>query len=448
MGVVDNNTAGNGGGPNFGGPSKGGGSGDGSNPYDLGDGTDNNHQEGHAPGLGGWAQALGLSSSFQAQGPDKKAYGGFISGSINNEGTYQQKGDAAENRGAAQINNQFQGQSRGNLGEDRGNLGGLLSSLKGEADGTTQGAGSAQFQRGLDASIAAQQAAANSVRGGATAQAGAQRAAAQQGVQSQAAATSSAAQLSAQEQWQAQQLYGQVANNMSTNDMSQYGLEQSDAEKQASLVEQQNQLNDQYSLGLYGDANTANEQALQALNGYTEGNNAAQKINAQTASNAAGGGNDLFGKIVGAGSSLLGIGAGGGAGAAGSGAGGAGSGADAGAGGADAAGGDAGAAGSGVDAGAGGGGGGGGDAGAVAAAARGGAIHRGQPTLVGEHGPELVLPDRDGFVMTAAQTAALRGAPPTAKQLHDMRPSMVDDFLRHVDPKAYAARQAPGKSGR
>lgn len=50
-------------------------------------------------------------------------------------------------------------------------------------------------------------------------------------------------------------------------------------------------------------------------------------------------------------------------------------------------------------------------------AARGGHIQGGAPYLVGERGPELVVPNKSGFVLTALQTAALRGAPPTGQQL-------------------------------
>lgn len=53
----------------------------------------------------------------------------------------------------------------------------------------------------------------------------------------------------------------------------------------------------------------------------------------------------------------------------------------------------------------------------AAAAAKGGHIQGQSPYLVGEEGPELVVPRKDGFVLTALQTAALRGAPPTAQQL-------------------------------
>lgn len=48
--------------------------------------------------------------------------------------------------------------------------------------------------------------------------------------------------------------------------------------------------------------------------------------------------------------------------------------------------------------------------------AKGGPAKGGKPYLVGEYGPELVVPNRDGYVMTAQQTAALLGAPPTNAQ--------------------------------
>lgn len=48
--------------------------------------------------------------------------------------------------------------------------------------------------------------------------------------------------------------------------------------------------------------------------------------------------------------------------------------------------------------------------------ARGGAFDGQHPILVGEEGPELIVPQKPGYVMTAQQTAALRGEPPTDKQ--------------------------------
>jgi hypothetical protein len=53
--------------------------------------------------------------------------------------------------------------------------------------------------------------------------------------------------------------------------------------------------------------------------------------------------------------------------------------------------------------------------------ARGGAQDDGGVYLVGEEGPELVVPKDKGWVMTAQQTAALLGAPPTTQQKAGMR---------------------------
>lgn len=43
------------------------------------------------------------------------------------------------------------------------------------------------------------------------------------------------------------------------------------------------------------------------------------------------------------------------------------------------------------------------------ARAGGGPIRRGRPYLVGEEGPELIVPQANGFVHTAAETAAMTG---------------------------------------
>ena len=45
--------------------------------------------------------------------------------------------------------------------------------------------------------------------------------------------------------------------------------------------------------------------------------------------------------------------------------------------------------------------------GAMAARAKGGPISKGVPTLVGEEGPELIMPDGNGFVYTASQTRSM-----------------------------------------
>jgi hypothetical protein len=48
--------------------------------------------------------------------------------------------------------------------------------------------------------------------------------------------------------------------------------------------------------------------------------------------------------------------------------------------------------------------------------ARGGAFRGTHPLLVGEEGPEIIVPQAPGYVLTAQQTAALRGVPPTDEQ--------------------------------
>lgn len=80
------------------------------------------------------------------------------------------------------------------------------------------------------------------------------------------------------------------------------------------------------------------------------------------------------------------------------------------------------------------------------AKARGGDVAHDQPYLVGEEGPELVVPNKPGFVLTALQTAALRGAPPTKQQM-DTLPSGAKSAIQRFAEKAGVAREEGGGWG-
>jgi hypothetical protein len=75
--------------------------------------------------------------------------------------------------------------------------------------------------------------------------------------------------------------------------------------------------------------------------------------------------------------------------------------------------------------------------------ARGGDVEHEQPYLVGEEGPELVVPNKPGFVLTALQTAALKGAPPTRQQMETLPPGAKSAIQRFAE-KAGVAREDGG----
>lgn len=79
------------------------------------------------------------------------------------------------------------------------------------------------------------------------------------------------------------------------------------------------------------------------------------------------------------------------------------------------------------------GGGGGGSGSNPGSAATGGEVDDAKPYLVGEKGPELIIPDKPGYVMTAHQTAALLGGGgPTKEQAAHIRYKALDDESPHA----------------
>ncbi len=265
-------------------------------PNDLD--TDTNQQQGHASGLGGLAQSAGIGSSFQANGPNPGAYNAFIGDTGHSQESYDQQAAAAQQRTAPVISNPYQDQSRTALAGTQGEFGGLLGALNDDISNPQDSVAVNQFRQATDQSIAAQAALANSARGGAVAQAGAQRAAMEQGAQARAAASAQAAEIAEQDRFAAIQAAGGI-NNMSGNlNLGQYGLEQQNAQQQAALQAQRNAQNDSYSLGLGGLAQGYSQEQLAAMGQYGGLVNQAQAINAQTSTNAAQAGQGLLGTIL------------------------------------------------------------------------------------------------------------------------------------------------------
>ena len=81
----------------------------------------------------------------------------------------------------------------------------------------------------------------------------------------------------------------------------------------------------------------------------------------------------------------------------------------------------------------------------VGAKAKGGDVGGNQPYLVGEEGPELVVPNKPGFVLTALQTAALRGAPPTKQQMDTLPKGTPKSAIQRFAEKAGVARADGGE---
>ena len=134
-------------------------------------GTDTNQQQGQAGGLGGAAQSLGLASSFQANAPNQGAYGAITNNTGQQAQNFYGLGASAMGQAAPTIANPHQAQDRSQLGNVNAGIGGLAGTLQGDITDPNQSIAVHQFQQGLDQSINAQQAAANSARGGGVAMA-------------------------------------------------------------------------------------------------------------------------------------------------------------------------------------------------------------------------------------------------------------------------------------
>lgn len=264
--------------------------------YDLSQQTPGqNNSAPSAQGFGGLAQDLGIASNYQANGPSAAAFGSYSNAQTAAQTADQQAATAAQGRGAANNLDPGAAASNATIAGVQGNFGNVAGTLQGLYTGKTDSQAQNQFQSGLDQSIAAQQAAASSARGGALAQAGAQRAASEAGAQQRAAGTATAAGIAAQNQQAELGLATQNATGAGGLAMQQFNTQQQAATDQAKLIEQQNAQNDAYSLGLTNAGNTAASNTLGGLTGFTTGANQAAAINSGVASNAAAAGGSLFG---------------------------------------------------------------------------------------------------------------------------------------------------------
>lgn len=287
---------------------------------------------------------------------------------------------------APTIANVYQDQSRASIWDNTGRqkaLAGELAANRGEAS-------KAQFQSQLDRSITAGTALANSARGGASQTAGALRNAQHEGAIMSAQGAATTAELGARERLAAQGLAGSIYGNVGNQLGAQYGLEQQSAIEQARLASANQAQANAMRLGLYGAGNAAEANAIAAMGGAT---NAQAVANAQAQAEQAQR-NQLAGSLVNAGGTMLAAGARGKGAASG--------------------------------------GGGGNPTGygvpggsnpsnspgdgyydsssgiwvsGPPGRADGGPVEAGRPYVVGERGPEIVVPKRDGQVVTAEKSA-------------------------------------------
>lgn len=166
---------------------------------------------------------------------------------------YGQRADAAQQRGAAQYNPGVANFSRN-----------MQGSVYGEYDAAMRGqrpsVAEAQYQSSLDRNIAAQQASAASARGGAASRISAQRAAAEQGANMLGRSSADLAALRASEIAQARAGAAGLSSTMRAADEAR-------AQQQLQADMYQRAINDQYSLGLYGQRQRATELGMQGAMG-------------------------------------------------------------------------------------------------------------------------------------------------------------------------------------
>lgn len=343
-------------------------------------------------GLGGFVSGVfGSKNKFKAQTPqvDPNAYqyGGNAGGANEAANRYRGQAEGAQDRQATQAQNV--GVNYGQANQDR-NLSmqarqgqsALASAMYGRATGATPSIAQMQADRQMGQAQAAQASMAAGARG-AGALALAQQNAAGNTASAQSAISNQAQINGANERMQAeqaasgaygalrggdQQSQGQDASQAQFNTTSQVNQNQFNAQQQA----QQRAQNDQYSLGMTSNemgvrnaqmTGQMNQQAQQSANSLS-----AQGLNAGVSGQNSNMNQMNGGAVLGAGqglaSALI-------------------------------------------------------SSGGPPAKARGGPVGTGKPYLVGEKGPELIIPNRDGYVLTHEQTKeALADAP--AKMISDL----------------------------
>lgn len=223
----------------------------------------------------------------QADSLNVPTYGQAYGGANNTAQQYSDRGAAAQSRQGIQVDRTLTNQDRGLGMQSRGQSADALGLMRDAAYGRAPSAAQLQMGQGVNDSIAAQMAMANSARGGGGNIALAQRQAASQGAAMQQQGVAQSAQLRAQEMAQARGAYSQAAVSQRAQDLQAQGLDAQSAMQQAALEDAQRARNDQYQLGYEGlGASAVNNQlsADTARYGADKGVSIAQsQQNAQTA---------------------------------------------------------------------------------------------------------------------------------------------------------------------
>jgi hypothetical protein len=229
-------------------------------------------------GSGNWGDTSKLLSDAQAaqqpfgayQNP-RPEYGGYAGGANDAANYYKQLGEQYGSRGPVQADLTLAGQSRGQE-QDANSL------LRNAAYGNAPSAAENTFNQSLSRSIMAQQAGANSARGGGANLAAAQGQASQQAAEMQNAGAQQAAAIRAQEMAQARGAYAQQT-------LAQQGIDTNTAFGQAQLQQQGNALNQQGQLQALGLGEQAQEAQLNAdvgrFGAQTQATTAANQLQAQ-----------------------------------------------------------------------------------------------------------------------------------------------------------------------
>lgn len=241
----------------------------------------------------------------QVAGPNRKPYADNANVSDNRSYDDRVKAGQMQGRQGAQVDTGYQAANQGNVDVARARMGEYYGNLQDIYAGRGPSMAQTQFQQMNDAAIRGQMAMANSARG-ATAQAGALREAQLNAGQLGAQAAATGGSLRAQEQLGALQQMGAATNNMGQLALGQYGLEQQEALQQAGLQQQQNALNDNATLGLYGLSRGEHNDAMGAYDAYMGRSLGAQGLQHEANKDASATGTNIFGGLMSAAGGLIG----------------------------------------------------------------------------------------------------------------------------------------------
>ena len=186
---------------------------------------------------------------------------------------------AAGSVAAPTIQNPYAASSMAGLNATRGQYGALDQGLQQTASGGGINAGQAQYQQAQGQGIASALAAARGGHGGYSVAGGAAGGAGLAG--SLSGAATQAANTRAAQVGQAQSALGSSLSAQGGMNLSEYGTQQNDAQSQASLAEQQQQINQSQQLALYNQSLQQQGAQLNAINESGQATDAATGLSIQ-----------------------------------------------------------------------------------------------------------------------------------------------------------------------